>query len=73
LSVPIVHDATPDDAESIGEAHAEAWRIGYDELFPVPCCYFPCPVVISRALLEGAVALGMWVGLVGVQHSVERC
>ena len=42
--MPIVHDATPDDAESIGEAHAEAWRIGYDELFPVPCCYFPCPV-----------------------------
>jgi GNAT superfamily N-acetyltransferase len=52
--VPIVRDATPDDAESIGEAHAEAWRIGYDELFP-------------RALLEAAVDLRrrMWVGLVG--------
>jgi len=52
--VPIVRDGTPDDAESIGEAHAEAWRIGYDELFP-------------RGLLEAAVDLRrrMWVGLVG--------
>lgn len=52
--MPIVRDATPDDAESIGEAHAEAWRIGYDELFP-------------RALLEAAVDLRrrMWIGLVG--------
>jgi GNAT superfamily N-acetyltransferase len=52
--VPIVRDATPDDAESIGEAHAEAWRIGYDELFP-------------PALLEAAVDLRrrMWIGLVG--------
>jgi hypothetical protein len=31
--VPIVRNATPDDAENIGEAHAEAWRIAY-ELFP---------------------------------------
>jgi GNAT superfamily N-acetyltransferase len=54
LSVPIVRDATPDDAESIGQAHAEAWRIGYDDLFP-------------RALLEAAVDVRrrMWVGLVG--------
>jgi GNAT superfamily N-acetyltransferase len=52
--VPIVRNATPDDAESIGEAHAEAWRVGYDELFP-------------RAMLEAAVDLRrrMWVGLVG--------
>jgi GNAT superfamily N-acetyltransferase len=52
--VPIVRNATPDDAESIGEAHGEAWRIGYEELFP-------------RALLEAAVDLRrrMWVGLVG--------
>ena len=52
--MPIVRDATPDDAESIGEAHAEAWRIAYDELFP-------------RALLEAAVEIRrrMWVGLVG--------
>jgi GNAT superfamily N-acetyltransferase len=52
--VPIVRDATPDDSESIGEAHAEAWRIAYDELFP-------------RAVLEAAVELRrrMWVGLVG--------
>ncbi len=50
----IVRDATPDDAESIGEVHAEAWRIGYNELFP-------------PALLEAAVDLRrrMWVGLVG--------
>ena len=32
--MPIVRDATRDDAESIGEVHAEAWRTGYDELFP---------------------------------------
>jgi GNAT superfamily N-acetyltransferase len=52
--VSIVRVATPDDAESIGEAHAEAWRVAYDELF-------------RRALLEGAVDLRrrMWVGLVG--------
>jgi len=51
--VPIVREATPDDADSIGEAHAEAWRIGYDELFP-------------RPLLEAAVDVRrrMWVGLV---------
>jgi hypothetical protein len=54
LRVPIVGDATLDDAESIGEAHAEAWRIGYDELF-------------SPAVLEPSVDLRrrMWVGLVG--------
>ena len=28
----IVRGADPDDAERIGEAHAEAWRLGYDEL-----------------------------------------
>jgi GNAT superfamily N-acetyltransferase len=52
--VPIVRDAVPDDAENIGEAHAEAWRIGYDELFP-------------PAVLDAAVDLRrrMWVGLVG--------
>jgi GNAT superfamily N-acetyltransferase len=53
-AVPIVRDAAPDDAESIGEAHAEAWRIGYDGLFP-------------PAVLEAAVDIRrrMWVGLVG--------
>src|ERR1700722_10763127 len=53
-NVPIVRDAIPDDAESIGEAHAEAWRIAYDELFP-------------RDLLAAAVDIRrrMWVGLVG--------
>ena len=52
--MPIVRDATPEDAESIGQAQAEAWRIGYDELFP-------------PAVLEAAVDLRrrMWVGLVG--------
>lgn len=52
-SVPIVRNATRDDAESIGEAHAEAGRIGYDEPYP-------------SALLEVAVDLRrrMWVGLV---------
>ena len=59
--MPSVRDATPDDAESIGESHAEAWRIGYDELFP-------------RAGLEAAVDLRrrMWVSSV-IPHSVERC
>jgi hypothetical protein len=54
--VPVVRDATPDDAQSIGEAHAEAWRIGYEHLFP-------------PTLLEPAVdlRLRMWVGLVGDQ------
>jgi GNAT superfamily N-acetyltransferase len=52
--VQVVRDAIPDDAESIGEAHAEAWRIAYDELFP-------------RALSDAAVDLrrSMWVGFVG--------
>ena len=50
----IIRDATAGDARSIGEAHAEAWRIGYDGLFP-------------SDLLEAAVDLRrrMWVGLVG--------
>ncbi len=52
--MPIVRDATPDDAESIGEAQAEAWRIGYDGLFP--------PAVLDAAV---DVRRRMWVGLVG--------
>jgi GNAT superfamily N-acetyltransferase len=52
--VPIVREAATYDAESIGEAHAEAWRVGYDELFPA-------------AILKAAVDIRrrMWVGLVG--------
>jgi hypothetical protein len=30
--VLVVRPAVSDDAEGIGEAHAEAWRIGYREL-----------------------------------------
>jgi GNAT superfamily N-acetyltransferase len=54
LGVPVVRDAIPDDAEGIGEAHAEAWRMGYRELFPA-------------ALLDPAVDIRrrMWAGLVG--------
>ena len=50
----VVRDAIPDDAEGIGEALAEAWRMGYGELFPA-------------AQLEPAVDIRrrMWAGLVG--------
>ncbi|CAN5588072.1 hypothetical protein BH10ACT10_BH10ACT10_18790 [soil metagenome] len=29
-----IRDARPEDAEAIGEAHAEAWRVGYAQQFP---------------------------------------
>ncbi|MEO5710630.1 MAG: GNAT family N-acetyltransferase [Nocardioidaceae bacterium] len=29
-----IRDARPEDAEAIGEAHAEAWRIGHAQQFP---------------------------------------
>jgi GNAT superfamily N-acetyltransferase len=53
-SVPIVRDAVRSDADRIGEAHAEAWRRGYVELF-------------APHQLESAVDLRrrMWDGLVG--------
>jgi GNAT superfamily N-acetyltransferase len=52
--VPIIRDADPDDGEGIGEAHAEAWRLGYGELFPAD-------------QLDPAVEIRrrMWAGLVG--------
>jgi GNAT superfamily N-acetyltransferase len=52
--MPIVRPAVPSDANGIGQAHAEAWRRGYAELFPAD-------------QLEAAVDLRrrMWSGLVG--------
>ena len=50
--MPIVRDATPDDAEDIGEAHAEAWRVGYEGLFP--------PEALETAV---DVRRHMWAGL----------
>jgi GNAT superfamily N-acetyltransferase len=52
--VPIIRAAVPSDAAGIGQAHAEAWRSGYAELFP-------------SDQLEAAVDLRrrMWSGLVG--------
>lgn len=54
LGVPVVRHAIPNDAEGIGEAHAEAWRIGYGELVPA-------------AQLDPAVdlRLRMWARLIG--------
>ncbi len=50
----VVRAAIPDDAEGIGEAHAEAWRKGYCDLFPM-------------TQLEPAVERRrhMWAGLIG--------
>lgn len=50
----IVLDARPEDAECIGEPHAEAWRLGYDELFSPP---------VSEAAVD--LRRRMWVALVG--------
>jgi GNAT superfamily N-acetyltransferase len=52
--MPVVRDAVPADAERIGEAHAEAWRLAYEGLF-------------SADVLAAAVHVRrrMWVGLVG--------
>jgi GNAT superfamily N-acetyltransferase len=52
--VSIVRVAVPNDADGIGEAHAEAWRVAYAGLFPAD-------------QLEVAVEVRrrMWVGLVG--------
>jgi hypothetical protein len=51
--VTLVRVALPADADKIGEAHAEAWRIGYERLFPTD-------------QLNGAVNLRrrMWTGRV---------
>jgi GNAT superfamily N-acetyltransferase len=52
--MPIIRAAVRSDADGIGEAHAEAWRVGYADLFPAD-------------QLEAAVDLRrrMWSGLVG--------
>jgi GNAT superfamily N-acetyltransferase len=52
--VPIVREAVQPDADAIGEAHGEAWRLAYSELFPAD-------------QLERAVDLRrhMWKGLIG--------
>ncbi len=52
--VPIIRAAVRSDADGIGEAHAEAWRLGYADLFPAD-------------QLEAAVdhRRRMWSGLVG--------
>jgi GNAT superfamily N-acetyltransferase len=52
----VVRPALPADAEGIGEAHAEAWRIGYGGLFTAD---------ELRSAVE--VRRGMWSGLVGGQ------
>ena len=52
----VVRPALPGDAEGIGEAHAEAWRIGYGGLFAAD--ELGAAVEVRR---------GMWSGLVGDQ------
>jgi GNAT superfamily N-acetyltransferase len=52
--VPVVRSAVPSDAERIGEAHAEAWRVAYEGLFPAD--------QLSAAV---EVRRRMWIGLVG--------
>lgn len=52
--VPLIRAGLPNDSGPIGEAHAEAWRVGYAELFPLE-------------VLDAAVELRrrMWDGLIG--------
>ena len=50
----VIRSAIPIDGERIGEAHAEAWRVAYEGLFP--------PDVLAAAV---EVRRQMWVGLVG--------
>jgi hypothetical protein len=54
LPMPVVRDALPTDAGSIGEAHAEAWRVAYEELFPAD--QLAAAVDVRRRI---------WVGLIG--------
>ena len=52
--MPVIRDAVPFDAERVGEAHAEAWRLAYEGLFPAD--ELAAAVDVRRR---------MWVGLVG--------
>jgi GNAT superfamily N-acetyltransferase len=52
--MPAVRDAESTDAEGIGDAHAEAWRVAYEGLFP--------PDELAAAV---EVRRRMWLGLVG--------
>ncbi len=54
LRMTIVRDAVPADARPIGDAHAEAWRLGYEGLFPD-----------DQLAAAVDVRRDMWVGLVG--------
>ena len=49
--------AVPSDGASIGEAHAEAWRVAYADLFP--------PDVLGPAV---EIRRHMWDGLIGDPH-----
>jgi len=52
--VTTVREAVADDGARIGDAHAEAWRVGYTDLFP--------PADLDAAV---DVRRRMWTGLVG--------
>jgi len=52
--MPVIRDAVPADAERIGEAHAEAWRLAYEGLFPA-----------DELVAAVDIRRRMWVGLVG--------
>jgi GNAT superfamily N-acetyltransferase len=54
LCMPVIRDAAPADAERIGEAHAEAWRLAYEGLFAAD--ELAAAVDVRRR---------MWIGLVG--------
>jgi GNAT superfamily N-acetyltransferase len=55
--VPLIRAALPADGPLVGEAHAEAWRVGYAELFP--------PEVLGTAV---DLRRRMWDGLIGDPH-----
>lgn len=55
--MPVIRTALSADGGPIGEAHAEAWRVGYAELFP--------PEVLDAAV---GLRRRMWVGLIGDPH-----
>ena len=55
--VPLIRAALPVDGRAVGEEHAEAWRVGYAELFP--------PEVLGTAV---DLRRRMWDGLIGDPH-----
>lgn len=52
--MPLIRPAVPADAEGIGEAHAEAWRLAYEGLF-----------LADELAAAADVRRRMWIGLVG--------